>query len=78
MIFYEMGLLAGIKVVAYRLIFFNQMTGAKVIVQEPRLGARDRIITIFGTPDQTQGAEKLLRSFISYGESISSLKRTLL
>ncbi|KAK3185186.1 hypothetical protein Dsin_032472 [Dipteronia sinensis] len=47
----------------------RQISGAKVIVHEPRLGSSDRIIVISGTPDETQAAQSLLQAFILTGPS---------
>ncbi|KAJ6691075.1 KH DOMAIN-CONTAINING PROTEIN HEN4 [Salix koriyanagi] len=47
----------------------RQISGAKVIVHEPRLGTSDRIIVISGTPDETQAAQSLLQAFILTGQS---------
>lgn len=47
----------------------REISGAKVIVHEPRLGTSDRIIVISGTPDQTQAAQSLLQAFILTGPS---------
>ncbi|KAJ4832802.1 hypothetical protein Tsubulata_044944 [Turnera subulata] len=46
----------------------RQISGAKVIVHEPRLGTSDRIIIISGTPDETQAAQSLLQAFILTGQ----------
>ncbi|KAM1794079.1 hypothetical protein ACFX11_034596 [Malus domestica] len=45
----------------------RQISGAKVIVHEPRPGTTDRIIVISGTPDETQAAQSLLHAFILTG-----------
>ncbi|XP_060167951.1 KH domain-containing protein HEN4-like isoform X1 [Lycium barbarum] len=42
----------------------RQISGAKVMVHEPRPGTTDRIIVISGTPDETQAAQSLLQAFI--------------
>lgn len=42
----------------------NQISGARVMVHEPRPGTTDRIIVISGTPDETQAAQSLLQAFI--------------
>ncbi|KAM3219806.1 KH domain-containing protein HEN4 [Capsicum annuum] len=42
----------------------RQISGARVVVHEPRPGAGDRIIVISGTPDETQAAQSLLQAFI--------------
>ncbi|CAN0880125.1 KH domain-containing protein HEN4 [Linum grandiflorum] len=47
----------------------RQISGAKVIVHEPRVGSSDRIIVISGTPDETQAAQSLLQAFILTGQS---------
>ncbi|GLT26109.1 hypothetical protein SLA2020_011960 [Shorea laevis] len=47
----------------------REISGAKVIVHEPRLGTSDRIIVISGTPDETQAAQSLLQAFILTGPS---------
>ncbi|KAF3435099.1 hypothetical protein FNV43_RR22186 [Rhamnella rubrinervis] len=47
----------------------RQISGAKVIVHEPRPGSSDRIVVISGTPDETQAAQSLLHAFILTGPS---------
>ncbi|KOM53938.1 hypothetical protein LR48_Vigan09g259700 [Vigna angularis] len=47
----------------------RQISGAKVVVHEPRPGTRDRIIIISGSPDETKAAQSLLRAFILSGSS---------
>ncbi|CAK7355270.1 unnamed protein product [Dovyalis caffra] len=47
----------------------RQISGAKVIVHEPRLGTSDRFVVISGTPDETQAAQSLLQAFILTGQS---------
>ncbi|XP_004290406.1 PREDICTED: poly(rC)-binding protein 3-like [Fragaria vesca subsp. vesca] len=47
----------------------RQISGAKVIVHEPRPGTTDRIIVISGTPDESQAAQSLLHAFILTGPS---------
>ncbi|KAI3445797.1 hypothetical protein Pfo_002462 [Paulownia fortunei] len=42
----------------------RQISGAKVIVHEPRPGATQRIVVISGTPDETQAAQSLLQAFL--------------
>ncbi|GKV26664.1 hypothetical protein SLEP1_g35922 [Rubroshorea leprosula] len=51
------------------LLRLREISGAKVIVHEPRLGTSDRIIVISGTPDETQAAQSLLQAFILTGPS---------
>ncbi|KAM1151621.1 hypothetical protein ACFX19_034927 [Malus domestica] len=51
------------------LVRLRQISGAKVIVHEPRPGTTDRIIVISGTPDETQAAQSLLHAFILTGPS---------
>ncbi|KAJ9159207.1 hypothetical protein P3X46_024729 [Hevea brasiliensis] len=46
----------------------RQISGAKVILHEPRLGTSDRIVVISGTPDETQAAQSLLQAFILTGQ----------
>jgi len=46
-----------------------QISGAKVIVHEPRPGTSDRTIIISGTPDETRAAQSLLQAFILAGSS---------
>lgn len=53
----------------FTLVYFNQISGAKVIVHEPQIGTSDRIVVISGTPDQTQAAQSLLQAFILTGPS---------
>ncbi|XP_065870428.1 KH domain-containing protein HEN4 [Euphorbia lathyris] len=47
----------------------RQISGAKVIVHEPRLGTTDRTVVISGTPDETQAAQSLLQAFILTGQT---------
>ncbi|XP_028787302.1 KH domain-containing protein HEN4 isoform X1 [Neltuma alba] len=47
----------------------RKISGAKVIVHEPRPGTRERTIVISGTPDETQAAQSLLQAFILTGSS---------
>ncbi|KAL5562682.1 hypothetical protein UlMin_032429 [Ulmus minor] len=47
----------------------RQISGAKVIVHEPRPGSSDRVVVISGTPDETQAAQSLLHAFILTGPS---------
>lgn len=44
-----------------------QISGAKVVVHEPRPGSTDRIIVISGTRDETQAAQSLLQAFLLSG-----------
>ncbi|KAL6515348.1 hypothetical protein OROHE_018980 [Orobanche hederae] len=45
----------------------RQISGAKVMVHEPRPGTNLRIVVISGTPVQTQAAQSLLQAFIMGG-----------
>ncbi|XLS73728.1 hypothetical protein HN51_030593 [Arachis hypogaea] len=47
----------------------RQISGAKVVIHEPRPGTSDRTIVISGTPDETQAAQSLLQAFILSGSS---------
>ncbi|KAM7479042.1 hypothetical protein LguiA_027255 [Lonicera macranthoides] len=47
----------------------RQISGAKVVVHEPRPGTTDRMVVISGTPDETQAAQSLLHAFILTGSS---------
>lgn len=47
----------------------RQISGAKVMVHEPRPGTSDRTIIISGTPDETRAAQSLLQAFILTGSS---------
>ncbi|KAL1812101.1 hypothetical protein ACET3Z_022166 [Daucus carota] len=47
----------------------KQISGAKVIVHEPRPGTSDRIVVISGNPNETQAAQSLLQAFILSGSS---------
>lgn len=47
----------------------KQISGAKVVVHEPRPGTGDRMVVISGTPDETQAAQSLLHAFILTGSS---------
>ena len=49
------------------LVRLRQISGAKVVIHEPRPGTSDRIIVISGTPDETQAAQSLLQAFILSG-----------
>ncbi|KAI4299170.1 hypothetical protein L6164_032654 [Bauhinia variegata] len=51
------------------LVRLRQISGAKVIIHEPRPGTTDRTIVISGTPDETQAAQSLLQAFILTGSS---------
>jgi poly(rC)-binding protein 2/3/4 len=47
-----------------------QISGAKVIVHEPRPGTSNRTtIILLGTPDETQAAQSLLQAYILNGSS---------
>ncbi|KAK7302582.1 hypothetical protein RJT34_13474 [Clitoria ternatea] len=45
----------------------RQISGAKVVIHEPRPGTGDRTIVISGSPDETQAAQSLLQAFILSG-----------
>ncbi|KAK7400376.1 hypothetical protein VNO78_11582 [Psophocarpus tetragonolobus] len=47
----------------------RQISGAKVVLHEPRPGTSDGTIIISGTPDETQAAQSLLQAFILTGSS---------
>ncbi|CAM8977224.1 unnamed protein product [Rhodiola kirilowii] len=47
----------------------RQISGARVILQEPNPGTREGTIVISGTPDETQAAQNLLQAFILTGSS---------
>ncbi|CAJ1961354.1 unnamed protein product [Sphenostylis stenocarpa] len=47
----------------------RQISGAKVVVHEPRPGTSDRTIVISGSPDETKAAQSLLQAFILSGSS---------
>lgn len=47
----------------------RQISGAKLTVLEPNPISGDRIVEIFGTPEQTQAAQSLLQAFILSGQS---------
>lgn len=47
----------------------RQISGAKVVVHEPRSGTTDHLVVISGTPDETQSAQSLLQAFILADES---------
>ncbi|RDX77739.1 KH domain-containing protein HEN4, partial [Mucuna pruriens] len=51
------------------LVRLRQISGAKVIVHEPRPGTSERTIVISGTPDETRAAQSLLQAFILTGSS---------
>jgi poly(rC)-binding protein 2/3/4 len=47
----------------------RQISGAKVVIHEPRPGTSDRTIVLSGSPDETQAAQSLLQAFILNGSS---------
>ncbi|XP_042507348.1 KH domain-containing protein HEN4-like isoform X2 [Macadamia integrifolia] len=47
----------------------RQISGAKVIVHDPRPGTSNGMVFISGTPEQTQTAQSLLQAFILNGQS---------
>ncbi|PIA52256.1 hypothetical protein AQUCO_01000252v1 [Aquilegia coerulea] len=47
----------------------RQISGAKVVMHDPRPGTNEAIVIISGTPDQTQAAQSLLQAFILSGQS---------
>ncbi|KAI3525537.1 hypothetical protein L1887_04394 [Cichorium endivia] len=47
----------------------RQISGAKVVVHEPRSGTTDHKVVISGTPDETQSAQSLLQAFILADQS---------
>ncbi|KAH9617308.1 hypothetical protein KSS87_021729 [Heliosperma pusillum] len=51
------------------LMRIRQISGAKVEVHEASSGARDRMVLISGTPEQTQAAQSLLHAFILTGSA---------
>ncbi|RWR74130.1 KH domain-containing protein HEN4-like protein isoform X1 [Cinnamomum micranthum f. kanehirae] len=57
--------------------WLHQISGAKVIVHDPRPGAREGMVVISGTPDQTQAAQSLLQAFIISAPSSDSHSRLL-
>lgn len=62
--FYTLYILSQLQLI----VWCNQISGAKVILHEPRLGTSDRIVVISGTPDETQAAQSLLQAFILTGQ----------
>ncbi|KAL3538716.1 hypothetical protein ACH5RR_002082 [Cinchona calisaya] len=51
------------------LVRLRQISGAKVVVHEPRPGTTDRTVVISGSPAETQAAESLLHAFRLPGSS---------
>ncbi|MCO5546752.1 hypothetical protein L7F22_000188 [Adiantum nelumboides] len=47
----------------------REISGAKLTVLEPNPITGDRVVEIFGTPEQTQAAQSLLQAFILSGQS---------
>ncbi|KAL4588566.1 hypothetical protein LXL04_001458 [Taraxacum kok-saghyz] len=47
----------------------RQISGAKVVVHEPRSGTTDHVVVISGTPNETQSAQSLLQAFILADQS---------
>ncbi|XP_077216697.1 RNA-binding KH domain-containing protein [Tasmannia lanceolata] len=47
----------------------RQISGAKVIMHDPRPGATEGIVIISGTPDKTRAAQSLLQAFILCGQT---------
>jgi hypothetical protein len=55
--------------ILYLLCCPYQISGAKVVIHEPRPGTSDRTIVLSGSPDETQAAQSLLQAFILNGSS---------
>lgn len=51
------------------LAHIRQISGAKVIMNDPRPGATEGLVIISGTPEQTHAAQSLLQAFIMSGQS---------
>ncbi|KAH9301163.1 hypothetical protein KI387_012746 [Taxus chinensis] len=47
----------------------RKISGAKVIMHDPRPGATEGLVVISGTPEQTHAAQSLLQAFIMSGQS---------
>ncbi|XXG51491.1 hypothetical protein AAC387_Pa03g0042 [Persea americana] len=47
----------------------RQISGAKVIINDPSHGATEGMVIISGTPDQTRAAQSLLQAFILCGQT---------
>eukprot|EP00250_Pteridium_aquilinum_P019391 c24412_g1_i1 orf=201-2342(+) len=47
----------------------RQISGAKLTILEPNPMSGDRVVEIYGTPEQTQAAQSLLQAFILSGQS---------
>ncbi|KAH7300501.1 hypothetical protein KP509_24G065400 [Ceratopteris richardii] len=55
----------------------RQISGAKLTVLEPNPLTGDRVVEIYGAPEQTQAAQSLLQAFIASGQSSASGARGL-
>ncbi|XP_010259929.1 PREDICTED: KH domain-containing protein HEN4 [Nelumbo nucifera] len=47
----------------------RQISGAKVVVHDPRSAATDGVVVVSGTPDQTRAAQSLIHAFILGGQT---------
>ncbi|KAK9281134.1 hypothetical protein L1049_004027 [Liquidambar formosana] len=47
----------------------RQISGAKVIVHDPRPGATEGMVVVSGSPDQTRAAQSLIQAFILSGKT---------
>lgn len=41
-----------------------QISGANVVVHDPRAGATEGVVVVMGTPDQLRAAQSLIHAFI--------------
>ncbi|KAF8389417.1 hypothetical protein HHK36_026112 [Tetracentron sinense] len=46
-----------------------QISGAQVVVHDPRPGATEGLVVVSGTPDQTRAAQSLIQAFILCGQT---------
>ncbi|RVW83676.1 KH domain-containing protein HEN4 [Vitis vinifera] len=42
----------------------RQISGARVVIQDPRTGSSEGVVVVSGTPDQTRAAQSLVQAFI--------------
>lgn len=48
---------------------YPQISGANVVVHDPKLGATEGLVIVSGAQDQTQAAQCLIQGFILCGQT---------
>lgn len=48
---------------------FIQTSGAKVLIHDPKPGATEGVVIVYGTPEQTHAAQSLIQAFILCGQT---------